>query len=113
MPVTKRDLPDVHGRKLKDGGYVEPVRPVLYCRTCGASYSASPGDYWNVEGGKALTCGDCGEPLELAHRLRAYVPWAQRNEIMEAVRNAVQWPEGEGDDDGKRPDKRERSERDK
>lgn len=93
MPVTKRDLPNVQGRKLKGGGYVEPVRPVLFCLTCGATYSASPGDYWSADSNKPLACDDCGEPLELAHRLEMYVPWGQRAAAVKAVQGATMWPE--------------------
>lgn len=100
MPVTKRDLPDVQGRKLANGAYIEPVRPVLYCRSCGATYSATPGDYWNAEGGKVLTCDECGEPLELAHKLTRYVPWGQRGEIGKLLDNGVIWPGDKGGNDG-------------
>lgn len=92
MPVTKRDLPDVQGRKLADGGYIEPVRPVLYCRSCGATYSASPGDYWHAEGGKPLTCDECGDPLELAQRMVRYVPWDQRGALARHMDAAIVWP---------------------
>lgn len=97
MPVTKKDLPNVQGRKLESGGYQEAVRPVLYCRSCGDTYSATPGDYWNADAGKVLTCDTCGEPLELAHKLTVYVPWAQRDKAVSAVRGVIAWPETGGE----------------
>lgn len=92
MPVTKKDLPTIRGRKLPGGGYVEPVRPLLFCRCCGNEYSASPGDYWNATPNDVLTCDDCGEPLELARKLIAFVPWAQGAALRSLVLDACQWP---------------------
>lgn len=93
MPVTKRDLPNIQGRRLDSGAYIEPTRPVLYCRTCGDTYSASPGDYWAADATKPLTCDGCGGLLELARRLIQYVPWEQGEAIRAMVRDTVRWPD--------------------
>ena len=93
MPMTKRDLPNVQGRRLRDGGYVEPVRPVLYCLSCGDTYSASPGDYWSADSNKPLACDSCGELLELAYRLTMYVPWGQKMQAIKAVQEVTVWPD--------------------
>lgn len=73
MPVTKAQLPMLHGRKLADGGYVEPVRPVLRCDVCGECYSATPGDYWNLPDDHVFEC--CGEPCDLVVKSTRYEPW--------------------------------------
>lgn len=46
---------------LKDQLGTPSPRPVLYCRYCGAEYSAHAGDYWNLPAGRVFRC--CGRPM--------------------------------------------------
>lgn len=94
MPITKRELPDVNGRRLESGVIVEPTKPVLYCQTCGDIYSAAPGDYWAADITKPLTCDSCGGALELARKLVRYVPWEQGEAISKLIRDTITWPAG-------------------
>lgn len=75
--VRVRDLPEVHGRTLPDGGFVEPIRPFLYCARCGAEYSATPGDYWNLPADHVFKCGECRRLMRLVTRHVEYRDWKQ------------------------------------
>jgi hypothetical protein len=75
--VRKRDLPHVEGRRLPDGRYVEPVRPILYCASCQTEYSATPGDYWSLSDNYVFRCGSCDKPMQLVRRVVQFVPFAK------------------------------------
>lgn len=75
--ITVADLPHVEGRRLPDGGYVAPVRPCLYCPRCGETYSAHPGDYWNLPREYVLTCanGHRKTRCQLVRKVTRYEAW--------------------------------------
>ena len=79
--VRVRDLPEVKGRKLAGGGYVEPVRPTLFCPSCAGEWSATPGDYFWMGPDEVFRCRECepvngkGVPLQLVRRRTVYEPW--------------------------------------
>ncbi len=51
---------------LKDQiGTTEP-RPILYCKVCGAQYSANAGDYWDRPSDYVFEC--CDQPMLLVVR---------------------------------------------
>lgn len=54
--VTVSDLPDL----------LEQKGEFLYCRKCRREYSATRGDYWNLDPNKALKC--CGVNMQLVRR---------------------------------------------
>lgn len=73
--VYKRDLPDP-----------TPYGVLLRCPSCCQEFSASRGDYWNLDEAQTLRCSECpedgddngkgqGEPLELVRRVVAYETW--------------------------------------
>lgn len=51
-------------------GSNEP-RPMLYCRQCGAEYSADKGDYWNLLETHVFKC--CGRPMQRVYKQTMYV----------------------------------------
>lgn len=61
-----KDLPssDRTHTTLPNGGTLEGVPTFLYCRRCGAQYSATRGDYFAAHPDTVLRC--CGEPMVLA-----------------------------------------------
>ena len=61
MTVRVRDLPNLLPRVSLDA---HPV--FLYCRACGAEYSAHAGDYFTSRPDHVLTC--CDEPMILAEQ---------------------------------------------
>lgn len=74
--VRVMDLPEVTGQRLPNGAYIEPVRPVLRCPSCGQTFSATPGDYWMLPGDHVLTCDACdGEPMTLVRKRVVYENW--------------------------------------
>ena len=48
---------------------------ILHCPSCVESYSANPGDYWNVPDHHVFTCDLCRAPMVLARQRTIYVPW--------------------------------------
>lgn len=85
--VTKADLPVVKGKRLPSGAYIEPIRPLLFCRSCGESFSADPGDYWELSPGHVFACGDCTDdeganvPMVLVRKREVFVPWEADSEL--------------------------------
>lgn len=51
MSVTTADLADQILDKTRAGGF-------LLCPDCGAEYSASTGDYWNLPADYVFTCAN-------------------------------------------------------
>lgn len=49
-------------------------QPMLLCRGCHGEYSATPGDYFTRDPNEEITCGECGEHLELVDKTIKYVP---------------------------------------
>lgn len=64
-PENMRRFEAAHpGRKLPDGGHVEPLRCVAWSPITREEWSASSGDYWNLPDDHAL-CDEAGEPMIL------------------------------------------------
>ena len=87
--VTKRDLPVLTPRTLPNGSIIEAIRPELLCPSCADTWSAHPGDYWNLPDDHVFRCPNCpedgddngkdlGEPLELVRRVVTFEPWGVR-----------------------------------
>ncbi len=82
--IRVRDLPEVTGRRLPSGAYIEPIRPILFCPSCGDEGSATPGDYWAFSPDHVFYCGDCDDPegerapLQLVRKRTVYEPWEER-----------------------------------
>lgn len=58
---------------LKDQLGTMYPRPFLYCRKCGAEYSAHAGDYWNLPGNHVFRCCRVNMMLVTASRVLAEV----------------------------------------
>lgn len=56
--MKKKDLKDV-------------PHSILLCKACGAEYSATPGDYWNLKPDDPLDCL-CGNSLVQVKRVITY-----------------------------------------
>jgi len=71
-PITKADLP-----KAMDWiGNVEPIRPILYCDSCGGEWSATPGDYFMLPADYVFKCNTCGGvPMRLVTKRTVYQDW--------------------------------------
>ena len=57
-------------KELKDQINTPRPRPFLYCRLCGAEYSANSGDYFMSAPDDVLEC--CEEPMELVEKVVTY-----------------------------------------
>lgn len=61
MPVYIRDLADQIMLPNDDKRRKEYLR----CSECGAEYSASKGDYWNLDSDQKMRCSSGHEPTDL------------------------------------------------
>ena len=59
--VTRADLKEQLG--------MQGPRPFLYCRKCGAEYSAHAGDYWNTPDSHVFKCCRVNMVLVTAKRV--------------------------------------------
>lgn len=85
--VTKADLPIIEDTPLPGGGTLLANRPSLYCPSCGETYSATPGDYWQLSPGHVFTCAECEDedgaavPMALVRQREVTVPWDEQETL--------------------------------
>lgn len=78
-PARKRDLFTVPSRIVQTAHgpvTIEAQQPVLRCACLGASWSATPGDYWQLGADEVLRCGECDEDMELGYLRSVWKPVA-------------------------------------
>lgn len=72
QPRPNRQIPDANS----SCGYATILarQPFLRCPECGGRWSANPGDYWDRDKGKEITCGECETPLVLVDEVSTLLP---------------------------------------
>lgn len=61
LPPVTLTITNAHGQR------VTPAQPFLYCRVCGAEFSADPSDYWLVPPNTPIR--HCGRLMRLVERV--------------------------------------------
>lgn len=57
-------------KNLKDGILDKTWKALMYCRGCGAEYSANSGDYWDTPAEHKFQC--CGKTMDLVTKKTLY-----------------------------------------
>ena len=74
------DLPPSRPIRRTAKGIPESPQPVLWCRRCNDTYSATPGDYADRDPDDVLSCSDCGGPFVLVETRMVHVPYDEAGE---------------------------------
>jgi hypothetical protein len=83
--LKKSDLPEIpYGTKNPDGSTTVPRRPSMTCSEVGEMhgvYSATPGDYWQMNPEDEFTCSECGAPMELVMQRSGFDPYQASRKV--------------------------------
>lgn len=79
--MTFRELPEAEpNTTLAGGATLIAKQPLLCCRSCGATGSADPRDYWSADPSAEIECSECELPYVLVWPLHTVVPYEARHE---------------------------------